>query len=184
MATTVEPQLLNSLLRIPLHLLDPGPNVRANLAGIDELATSISRLGMQKPLLVIDTGNGRYRILDGHRRHAAARRLRLDHVDAILRREAPDVVRIQQQLAIQAQTEGFAAIGRSPAWVRDRISLVHLTDDEKRAVAAGRMPIAQALSVLASRRAERDGRPTPADRPRTVQVRQHCSTCSCRDGAR
>jgi ParB family chromosome partitioning protein len=205
-----EAQLLNALVRIPLELLDPGPNVRTNLTGIDELATSIRRLGMQKPLLVSKVGD-RYRILDGHRRYAAARRLRLDHVDAVLRREAPDVVRIQQQLAIQAQTEGFdpiaesialnnlmwehklsreeiaAAVGRSPAWVRDRISLVHLAEDEKRQVAAGRMSVASALGVLRERRAARDGTGGATRNPTgsTVAVRAHCKTCCCevRNGA-
>jgi ParB family chromosome partitioning protein len=200
-----EAQLLNSLLRIPLDLLDPGPNVRTHLDGIDELATSIRRLGMQKPLLVSKVGD-RYRILDGHRRHAAARRLGLDYVDGVLRREAPDVVRIQQQLAIQAQTEGFdpiaesialnglmwehklsreeiaAAVGRSPAWVRDRISLVHLAEDEKRQVASGRMPVSHALQLLANRRAERDGKPVGGrgnPTGSTVPVRAHCKTCCC-----
>jgi ParB/RepB/Spo0J family partition protein len=200
-----EAQLLNALLRIPIDLVEPGPNVRARLDGIDELATSIRHLGMQKPLLVTDAGNGRYRILDGHRRHAAARRLRLTHVDAILRKAAPDVVRIQQQLAIQAQTEAFdpitesvacnslmwdhrlsreeiaAAVGKSPAWVRDRISLIHLTEDEKRSVAAGRMTVADALATLRGRRAARDGRPAQPPN-RYVQARiegRHCATCTC-----
>jgi ParB family chromosome partitioning protein len=205
MTTVAEPQLLNALLRIPLDLLDPGPNVRAAITGVDELASSIRRLGMQKPLLVIDTGNGRYRILDGHRRYAAAKRLGLDHVDAVLRREAPEVVRIQQQLAIQGQTEGFdpiaeakalydlmfvhkmsrediaAAVGRSPGWVRDRISLVHLDEQEKRAVAAGRMPVKQALLILACRRAERSGAPHPAAAAAAATPREakHCRTCKC-----
>jgi ParB family chromosome partitioning protein len=201
----VEAQLLNALLRIPIDLVEPGPNVRAHLDGIDELATSIRHLGMQKPLLVTEVGGGRYRILDGHRRHAAARRLGLAHVDAILRKAAPDVVRIQQQLSIQAQTEAFdpiaesvalnslmwdhrltreeiaAAVGRTPAWVRDRIALTHLTDSEKRDVAAGRMTVASALATLRGRRAARSGNP---DRPLTGSFAaraegRHCVTCTC-----
>jgi ParB family chromosome partitioning protein len=200
---TDQAQMVNSLLRIPVDLLDPGPNVRAVIAGVDELASSIRRLGMQKPLLVTDAGAGRYRILDGHRRYAAAKRLGLPAVDAILRRAAPDVVRIQQQLAIQTQTEGFdpiaeanalyqlmfhhklsreeiaATVGRSPIWVRDRIALVHLHEDEKRAVASGRMPVASALATLRERRAEREGRPVSNPTGSSLPVRPHCKTCAC-----
>lgn len=203
------PQAINALLRIPLNALDPGPNVRAAITGITELATSIKQIGMQKPLLVIDIGGGRYRILDGHRRYAAAQRLGLNHIDVILRRDTTDKVRILRQLAIQGQTECFdpiaeasalhtlmwdhkmareeiaQAVGRSPVWVRDRIALLRLTDDEKKAVATGQMPVGQALLILGARRAERDGTPAPkAVEPVAAKSRgKHCKSCTC-GGAR
>jgi len=206
MATVAEPQLLSSLLRIPIDRVQPGPNARGDVGDVTELAQSIKTLGMQKPLLVCDLGDGRYEILDGHRRHAAAKRVGLTNVDAVLRKRAPGALRIQQQLAMHAQSKSFdpiaeakalhtlmwehnltreqiaAAVGKSPGWVRDRIGLLQLSPVNQGAVAAGRLPIGQALLMVKATRGERDGR-VPAEpklAPRVLAApAAHCRTCCC-----
>lgn len=199
--------MLPALMRIPIDLVEPGPNARGDVGDVTELAMSIRALGMQKPLLVSDIGEGRYRLLDGHRRYAAARQLGLPHVDAVLRRDAGGAMRIQQQLAMHAQAQPFDPIaearalstlmfnynlsreeiahniGKSPNWVRDRIALLQLDDDEQQSVRQGSMSITSAQAAVAMRRAHRDGR-QPGQRfgqvPSQAQPKAHCRTCTCR----
>lgn len=201
-------RLDGALLRIPIDQIVPGPNARGALVDLQELATSLIHIGQQNPLIVSPLEDGRYQLLDGHRRHAAARLAGLATMDAVLRRERGPAARLQQQLAIHTNARSFdpiaeahachqlmfehklsreqiaAAIGRSPLWVRDRVALVHLTTEEKTWVAAGRMSLSEALGVLAARRAgpaalAAAGR---ARHDRAVVTRRgtkHCATCRC-----
>lgn len=62
-----------SLPLIPLDQIHPHPdNARADLGDLSELAASIRAVGLLQPLVVTQVRNG-WRIVDGHRRHAAAR---------------------------------------------------------------------------------------------------------------
>ena len=56
---------------IPAELLDQDPNNFYSLEGIEELAANIELLGLQQPILVRPSGNGRYIVISGHRRRAA-----------------------------------------------------------------------------------------------------------------
>lgn len=174
--------MLSALLRIPLEQVEGGPNARGDVGDVTELAMSIRALGMQKPLLVCDLGEGRYQVLDGHRRLEAARALGLAHVDAVLRRDAGPALRIQQQLALHAQGKAFdpiaearalsslmfdhgmtrediaRVVGKSPGWVRDRIALLQLEGDEQESVRKGTTTVGTALTTIAVRRAFREGR--------------------------
>lgn len=198
---------VSAVLRIPLAQLRPGPNARGPLGDVTELAQSLLNLGQQEPILVTDTGNGDWQVLDGHRRLAAAHLAGLLHLDAVVRRDHGPARRLLQQLAMHAQRQAFdpiaegrvchtlmwehnlsceqiaAAAGKSTAWVRDRIALTYLRPDEQDAVAAGRMTLVQAKGIIAQRRAERDQRPAPANgrHPVTTAVapRPHCPTCRC-----
>jgi ParB family chromosome partitioning protein len=200
-------QVLTALARIPIDHLSPGSNARGGLGDVSELAISIRAIGMQKPLLVCDLGDGRYEILDGHRRHAAALQLGLPHLDCVLRRRADGALRIQQQLAMNAQSKPFDPIaeatalhalmwqhnmtreeisqimGKSPGWVRDRIGLLQLPPGEREAVAAGRLRIGEALLRVRWRREGTDvGAKVHAPAPRG-STSPHCPTCHCGDGA-
>jgi ParB family chromosome partitioning protein len=178
---TIEVRTLNAMLRIPLDQLHPGPNARGDLGDVSDLAVSIRAIGLQKPLLVTPLDGDGWQILDGHRRHAAARQLGLPHLDAILRRDHGPAHRLQQQLAIHTQAAAFdpiaeaqalhvlmwqhnldrgdiaRAVGKSPGWVRDRVLLLQLEPTERDLVRAGRMPLAAALSTIRGRLAERAG---------------------------
>jgi len=184
-----ETQILTALVRIPLHQLHPGPNARGHLGDVTDLALSIHAIGLQKPLLVTQLDTGGYQVLDGHRRLAAAVQLGLPHVDAVLRRDHGPAARLQQQLAIHTTASSFdpiaealavhalmwqhdmdradiaRAVGRSPAWVRDRILLLQLDPAEQAQVRAGAMSLAAALSTARWRLDQRAGRPEPAPPP-------------------
>lgn len=205
-----EVQILSALARIPIGLVRPGVNARGDVGDVGELAQSIRALGMQKPLLVCDTGHGTYEVLDGHRRLAAAQLLRLTHVDALLRRDLGAAVRLQRQLAMHAQAKSFdpiaeatalsalmfdhgmsrediaRSVGKSPSWVRDRIALLQLEPEERQAVACGSMSVSTAASLVGYRRAQREGRiprpPVHQDGGRRGESREHCPTCQCGTG--
>lgn len=185
---TADPVAVSAVLRIPLDRIDPGPNLRGkDLGDMTALATSLRTIGQRQPVTVEMLAGGRWQLVDGHRRHAAARVAGLRHLDAIVRPHHNPAYRDIVQLAIQAGARRFdpiaeaqalhqlmfrggmsreqiaAAVGRSPAWVRDRIALVHLEPNEVRQVQAGTLPVGEALLRLAGRRAERAGEtPAPA----------------------
>ena len=56
---------------IQLNKLDEDPNNFYQLSNIPELAANIQLCGLQQPIRVRATGNGRYQIVSGHRRRAA-----------------------------------------------------------------------------------------------------------------
>ena len=60
---------------IRLELLDEDPNNFYQLSEIPELAANIQLCGLQQPIRVRATGNGRYQIVSGHRRRAALEKL-------------------------------------------------------------------------------------------------------------
>lgn len=53
-------------------------------ASLEEMAASIRREGLHRPITVEDAGGGRYRILSGNRRFLACRMAGLTHVDAVI----------------------------------------------------------------------------------------------------
>lgn len=181
--------------RIPIHLIDPGPNHRGDLGDTTDLARSLRAVGQLQPITVESTADGRYRLIDGHRRHNAAPAAGLPHLDAVVRQPPGDDERALKQLAIQGNARRFnpmaearalhslmfdrnmnrdqiaAAVGRSPLWVRDRVSLVHLEPGEQRQVTAGQMSVAEALLRLKNRRELREGRPPVTARPAGTRLR-------------
>jgi len=178
---------VSTVLRIPLDLIEPGPNVRGQVGDVDELAASLRAVGQLVPVIVEQLPEGRFRLIDGHRRHVAANQAGLRHLDAVLRRPPGDAERILRQLTISTHAKAFdpmaeaaalhrlmfhermtreeiaRLVGRSPGWVRDRIALVHLTPTEKSEVRTGRLSVAEATLRLKGRRDARDGvEPRPA----------------------
>lgn len=72
------------LHEIPLKAIDVGDNVRAVVGDVDELAASIRSVGVLEPIRVVETGAGRYQLLFGQRRLAAARSIDLGTIPAIV----------------------------------------------------------------------------------------------------
>jgi ParB family chromosome partitioning protein len=198
------------LLRVPTTDVHPSLNARGQLGDVAELALSLKVIGQQKPLIVMPRAAGGYELLDGHRRHAAALKAGLPEVDVVVRSDPGEAGRLQAQLAMHTHAKHFdpiaearalhrlmfdhnltreqisRAVGRTPAWVRDRIALVHLTAAEQGRVASGMLSIGEALHLLATRRAEREGRPAPrpaaggnAARPRPVAASCRCCPTHC-----
>lgn len=201
-AQTADPVVLNgALLRLPVDQIVSGPNARGDLGDLADLASSLRHLGQQKPVIVSQLPDGRYQLLDGHRRHAAAELAGLPTLDAILRRDRGPALRLQQQIAMHTHARAFdpmaearachslmfehnmsreqiaATVGRSPIWVRNRIALTRLTPAEQKQVATGGLSIDRALNLLSARRGDQDA-PSRA-RAGGATNRRHCATCQC-----
>lgn len=66
---------------IPVDAIVPNPaNPRLDVGDVSELAESIKAQGIRQNLLVVPTGDGRYMLVIGHRRLAAAKQAGLDSV--------------------------------------------------------------------------------------------------------
>jgi len=205
------PNAVTAVLRIPLHQLQQGPNVRGQLDGIEELAAQLRAFGQQQPITVIPLGEDRleerYEVFDGARRLAAARLAKLPHLDAVTRKPPSEVERIERQLVMGMSGRGLGPIdearaietlmfehgrtreqiaarfGRGPGWVRDRLALLQLPDDEQRDVARGHLSPKDGVARARNRRNGAAGGWTATNvntaRAATRARDPHCRTCTC-----
>jgi len=75
---------------IGVDLIAPSPrNPRSDLGAIDELTASIQAYGLLQPIVLREVG-GRYEIVAGHRRFAAAKRLGWQEIGAVIRTDDQD----------------------------------------------------------------------------------------------
>ncbi len=72
-------------MKIKLNDIEVRYNPRKNFDGIDELANSISELGLLQPLVVTSNGNGKYILHDGQRRLQALQKLNWQEAEVLLR---------------------------------------------------------------------------------------------------
>jgi len=85
------------------------PRTSFDEQSLDELAASISKLGIVQPLTVRETGSGRYQLIAGERRLRAARRAGLTHVPAYIR-TADDQAMLELALVENIQREDLDAV--------------------------------------------------------------------------
>lgn len=75
----------SGIVMLPVNELVPHPdNPRRELGDLTELAESIRKNGIRQNLTVVDYGNSGYRIIIGHRRHAAAKLAGVTEVPCII----------------------------------------------------------------------------------------------------
>ena len=80
-------EMRGNLLEVPVDALATNPNQPRHTfdeAGIEELAASVSELGILQPLLVRDVGGGSYELIAGERRLRAAQVAGLETVPVIV----------------------------------------------------------------------------------------------------
>lgn len=174
---TAAVQVLGQVVNLPVDRVRPGRNWRGVLRDVEQLATSIRRVGLLEEITVADDGDGWYTVFEGHRRLAAVKQLRREVIAARIR-VSPGDDRALLQLAIHTQRAAFdpvaqatviawemferpdgkrsreevaEAIGKSPAWVAGRLQLLKLQPHERDDVAAGRMTVTAALQTLRAR---------------------------------
>jgi ParB family chromosome partitioning protein len=85
------------------------PRSNFDSQALEELAASITKLGIVQPLTVRDSGNGRYQLIAGERRLRAARLAGLTHVPAFIR-TADDQAMLELALVENIQREDLDAI--------------------------------------------------------------------------
>lgn len=83
----------SGLLTLDLTALVPNPRqprTDFDRGSLEELARSLSQVGMLQPILVRPRGDGRYEIIAGERRYRAARLAGMERVPAVVRQTADD----------------------------------------------------------------------------------------------
>ena len=143
-------------------ILEDEANVRRVLAGIDDLAREVRRDGVLQPILVRrhPTEDGKFQIIAGHRRVAAARQAGLERVPARdvadddktalqlienIQREDLSAVEVAHALkALMENAGGTAAdvaerVGQSQNWVNRHLALLRLDPKVITAILRGRL---------------------------------------------
>jgi ParB family transcriptional regulator, chromosome partitioning protein len=99
-------------LDIPVDSIEANPfqpRTSFDEQSLEELASSIKRLGIVQPMTVRETGPGRYQLIAGERRLRAARLAGLSHVPAYIR-TADDQAMLELALVENIQREDLDAI--------------------------------------------------------------------------
>lgn len=168
-------------MSVPVTVLVPDPgNVRVDVSsGLEELTESVRAAGVLQPLLVRQVGPGRYMVVDGHRRLAAAQAAGLDRVPALLSSAAAGGREVEVMLAAAMhkalepieRATGFQRLvnagmtvqeisrrtGYSVATVRDSLSLMELPSEARRMVAAGEITASAGVGLAKQMRASGTG---------------------------
>jgi len=185
------------VLRI-VDLVPHSANVRDELDGIEDLARSIKSMGIIEPLVVTEhpSLDGKWLILAGHRRHAAATMAGIASVPCVVRHGADDTV---EQLALMLvenmqrrelnpmekaeaigalvarglnQSQIARMIGITPSTVNYYAVLLDLDEESREAVRAGDVAVGDAREFVRATRAERRAMAGKPKRGRPVQVDQ------------
>lgn len=139
-----EPQLVS----LPMSVIDADPNQpRQHLGNLADLALSIREHGVLQPIIVETMPNGRYRILAGERRFAAARNLKLATILCIVRTVA-EQSRLALQLIENLQRQNLHPVEEAQAIKRLGIEF-SLTDVElAKRLGKSKSDISQTLRIL------------------------------------
>ena len=122
-----------SVQEIPVGELDPNPDQpRKSFSGesIAQLADSIREQGVLQPLLVVSSGNGRYRIIAGERRYRAGREAGLEtlpcivkEIDIIHQMEIALIENLQREdLNPMEAAKGIDALMRQCGYTQEKVS--------------------------------------------------------------
>lgn len=97
---------------IVLGVIEANPHQpRRELRKIDELAASIAEIGVTQPVIVVwDNG---YRLVDGHRRAAAAKQAGLTEIPALIADTDTEALEVMRLYASNTQRDDFDAVEQS-----------------------------------------------------------------------
>jgi ParB family chromosome partitioning protein len=160
----------------PIHvsrLVGHPANIRHNLGDLADLTASIRAQGILQPLLAEPRPDGKYTILAGHRRLAAAKQAGLEMVPVTVRRAATDQAKaIEVMLVENCQRRDLGPIEKAEAMgvLRDRGYTVTAI---ARAIGLAPSTVSATLALLdldeASRERVRDGTVKAGDALKAVR---------------
>lgn len=102
---------------LPIDAIDVGSNVRSDVGDVTELAGSIETHGLLSPIRVAESGAGRYELVYGQRRLAAARHIGLKTIPAIVDGEQLNAQgRTVEQLLENLQRDDLNALDTAKAY--------------------------------------------------------------------
>ncbi len=165
---------MDGLREIPLDDIRPGENMRRNFdeTSLDELALSIREHGVLQPVVVVADPAGRgYVLVAGERRWRASQLAGRATIPAVVRDLTPqealeamlvenlqraDLDPIEEAVGLQrvlesggyTQSELAAKVGKSQAYIANRLRLLRLPEEVRRHVSDGELPVGHALQLL------------------------------------
>ncbi len=161
-------------LELPVSAIEPNAKQPRHVfddEALDELKISIQEVGFLQPIVVRDSGDGRYELVMGERRWRAAQAIGRDTIPAIVRDTRDDAMLrdallenihranlnpLEEAAAYQQLLEEFGAtheelakrIGRSRPQISNTIRLLNLPAPVQRRVAAGVLSAGHARALL------------------------------------
>lgn len=114
-----QPSVGTGLLEVSIELVEPNPNQprrHFDDEGLDELAASMSEVGVLQPLLVRPTDEG-YELIAGERRLRAARRAGLLHVPVVVR-ETTGAASLEEALVENLHRQDLNPLEEAAAYQR------------------------------------------------------------------
>ena len=175
--TFEEEKRVGGVEKLKTALIDPKsgqPRRTFDPDALTELAESISTHGVLQPILVRETGNGRFQIIAGERRWRAAKQAGLTEIPAVvldrddlavaeialvenLQRE--DLNPIEEAGAFRSLSEEFGLtqedlsrrVGKSRSYIANATRLIVLPDEVKDLVSAGKLSAGHARTLLGLR---------------------------------
>lgn len=179
-------------------LIPSARNIRSRLGDLSGMVASMREVGVLQALLVRPhpTQPGKFVIVGGHRRHAAAKQAGLRAVPCLVRsgdraderslmivenaqRQQLDPIDMARAFAALAKTHTVAEVARmtgfSAATVRARVGLLTLPDQAQEMVSDGVLTLADAQVLVAQVADQRSGKPRSAG-PRSVPVGRQAKT--------
>lgn len=171
------------LKEIPTRDVLVGENIRSIPTSIAELVPSVQKLGILNPITVQEIKGGKYEVVIGSRRLAAAKASKLPTIPAIIRKVAKRD-RLLQQLVENVQREDLhpldqaeglsrllsmtsesqlyiaRLLGKSEPWVSQTLSVLRLSKEEKDALRQMDKGPAKAVIVEAVRTKDAELRKT------------------------
>lgn len=139
------------------------PAARRDVGDVDELADSIRAQGIRQNLLVVPAPEGRFTLVIGHRRLAAAKLAGLERVPAVVaeldEREQRELMLVENSqrtdLTVVEEADGYQGLldlgssveeaarktGRSVSLVRRRLKVAAIDDDVRSHVGAAQLSI-------------------------------------------
>lgn len=170
-STATEPTTELAQLK-PSQLVAHPKNIRRDVGDISSLSDSITAQGIREPLVVAPNGKpDRYILIAGHRRLAAAKKLRLKTVPCIIDRlltdEADQIAAMlaenieRQDLTAVEEADGVALLldlglnqkqiasrtGMTSPRVRNRVKVAKLSDDVKTRITEHAVTLADAVFI-------------------------------------
>ena len=163
--------------KLKTALIDPKsgqPRKNFDSDALSELADSISTHGVLQPILVRETGSGRFQIIAGERRWRAAKLAGLSEIPAVVldrddlaaaeialveNVQREDLNPIEEAGAFRSLSEEFGLtqedlsrrVGKSRSYIANATRLLELPDDVKDLVSAGRLSAGHARTLLGLR---------------------------------
>jgi ParB/RepB/Spo0J family partition protein len=163
------------VLNVRIDLIDADEeNLRGELGELAEMAQSIKEMGVLQPVLLRPTEGGRYVLVAGHRRRAAAILAGETELPAVIRDQVDDLTRDLTMLVENLQREdltpleeargyqrvvsrkgsggqsGLARrIGRSQGHISKRLALLKLPEPALAAIESGSLSLSDAAELVA-----------------------------------